>query len=167
MGDKYIQDNPIISWVDEVNYKRPEINLEYLKEEKTPPILTKAIRQLARHLIEGEELKENSHGASIKKDLLGKNSTCSDLTDEIRAFILADKRVCLGDVCEKYYKAPYGLTKSIILILLIFIISENKNKIIIYERKMFNFNLNSLMFERIMYQPSNFEIQKTEFDKKK
>ena len=45
-GEQYINEVPIVSWVDEINNRRPEINLEYLKLEKTPPTVTKAIRCL-------------------------------------------------------------------------------------------------------------------------
>ena len=51
-GEKYLSENPVEYWCSKEFPLRPDINLEYLKEEKTPPILTKAIRNLAKHLIE-------------------------------------------------------------------------------------------------------------------
>ena len=59
-GKIYLKEKPFQSWCRKEYPKRPEINLEYLKLDKMPPILTKAIRCLARHLLEGEEPKENS-----------------------------------------------------------------------------------------------------------
>ena len=46
-GEIYLAENPIITWVSEKFPLRPEINLEYLKEEKTSSVLTKTIRNLA------------------------------------------------------------------------------------------------------------------------
>ena len=87
-GDQYTNEVPIISWVDEINNKRPEINLEYLKVEKTPPTVTKAIRCLARHLLEDEELKENSTEHYLVRELLCSKSTCVKVKKEIEKFVL-------------------------------------------------------------------------------
>lgn len=159
-GEKYLNENPLQSWVSEKLPKRPEINLEYLKLDKAPPTLTKAIRCLARHLIEGEELKENSTEHYLIKELLCSNSNCKDIKKDIEAFVLEDRKslVC---VFERFTSAPYGLTKSIIAVLLLDILVKNKDIIAIYEQGQFQLKLNQLMFDRMIYCPQNFELQKT------
>lgn len=161
-GKKYLQENPIISWCSKEFPKRPEINLEYLKLDKMPPVLTKAIRCLARHLLEGEELKENSIEAYLKRELLSDNSVCIKLKKEIEDYILQGKKVKLTDFFEKF--VAYGLTKSIIGILLLDVLAKNKEVLAIYEKLQFQLKLNQLMFDRMLFCPQNFEIQKTVMD---
>lgn len=161
-GKKYLQENPIISWCSKEFPKRPEINLEYLKLDKMPPVLTKAIRCLARHLLEEEELKENSIESYLKRELLSDTSTCVDLKKEIEDYILQDKKVKLTDLFEKFM--AYGLTKSIVGILLLDVLAKNKEVLAIYEKLQFQLKLNQLMFDRMLFCPQNFEIQKTVMD---
>lgn len=59
-GDLFLRNNPFESWKNSKFPKRPELNLEYLKEEKPTATVTKAIRNLARHLLDGEVLKPYS-----------------------------------------------------------------------------------------------------------
>ena len=158
-GKKYLEQNPLKTWCNKDYPKRPEINLEYLKLEKMPPILTKAIRCLARHLLEGEELKENSMESYLKKELLDDNSTCKDLKKEIERMLLHGDKIKLTDLFEKFIS--YGLTKSIISILLLDVIAKNKDILAIYEKLQFQLKLNQLMFDRMVFCPQNFEIQKT------
>lgn len=136
-GEKYLSENPIQSWIIEEFQKQPAINLEYLKLEKAPPTLTKAIRCLARHLIEGEELKENSTEHYLVRELLCSNSTCKSIKHEIEAFVLKDK-VKLTCVFERFSSAPYGLTKSIIAVLLLDVLVKNKDIMAIYDKGNFN-----------------------------
>lgn len=161
IGDKYIQDNPIVSWADEANHKRPVVNLEYLKEEKSPPTLTKAIRNLAKHYLEGEELKENSIEHYLIKDLLCTGANYSEIKSEIEKFILQDKKLDLSCLFAKYTTPPYGLTESIIAVFLLDILVKNKNILAIYERGEFQLKINHQTFDRMIYRPENFEIQKT------
>ncbi len=161
-GKIYLKENPIKSWCSDKFPKRPEINLEYLKLEKMPPTLTKAIRCLARHLLEGEELKENSIESYLMRELLSKNSTCKDIKKEIKKDILKGKKIKLTDLFEKF--SSYGLTKSIISILLLDVLAENKDILAIYEKLQFQLKLNQLMFDRMIFCPQNFEIQKTIMD---
>lgn len=160
-GEKFLAENPQISWVNEENAKRPEINLEYLKLEKAPPTVTRAIRLLAKHLLESEELKENSIEYYLVRELLCAKSTCAKVKKEMSKIILKDKRLKLVDVFEKFTTAPYGLTKSIISVLLLDILSKNLETIAIYENGQFQLRLTPLMFDRMIYCPQNFEIQNT------
>jgi len=160
-GEQYINEVLIISWVDEVNSKRPEINLEYLKLEKTPPTVTKAIRCLARHLLEGEDLKENSTEHYLVRELLCSKSTCAKIKKEIEKFILQNNKFKLTCLFERFMTPPYGLTKSIISVLLLYVLARNNDILAIYENGQFQLKLTALMFDRMIYCPQNFELQKT------
>lgn len=164
MGDKFIQDNPIVLWSDEINFKRPEVNLEYLKLNKAPPALTKAIRSLARHLLENKELKENSIEHSLIKELLCSASGCFKIKKEIEELILSSNKIQLTSIFEKFLNAPYSITKSIIAVLLLEILNKNKNVLAIYEKNQFQLKLDSLMFDRMICCTQNFEIKKTALD---
>lgn len=161
-GQEYLKENPVKSWCCEEYPQRPEINLEYLKLDKMPPTLTKAIRCLARHLLEGEELKENSTESYLMQELLSENSNCKVLKKEIEKYILQGKKIKLTDLFEKFM--AYGLTKSIVGILLLDVLAKNKDILAIYEKLQFQLKLNQLMFDRMIFCPQNFEIQKTVMD---
>lgn len=163
-GEKYLSENPLQSWIDEVNFKRPEINLEYLKLDKAPPTLTKATRLLARHLLDGEVLKENSTEHYLVKDLLCSKSTCIEVKKEIEGFVLSDGEQRLTCLFERFMSAPYGLTKSIIAILLLDILVKNKDVLAIYENLQFQLKLTPLMFDRMICCPQNFTLRKTQID---
>lgn len=158
-GQEYLKENPIQSWCCEEYPQRPEINLEYLKLDKIPPTLTKAIRCLARHLLEGKELKENSTESYLMQELLSENSNCKVLKKEIEKYILQGKKIKLTDLFERFMS--YGLTKSIVGILLLDVLAKNKDILAIYEKLQFQLKLNQLMFDRMIFCPQNFEIQKT------
>lgn len=160
-GENYLKENPIKSWYDKAFSKRPEINLEYLKLDKMPPTLTKAIRCLARNLLEGEELKENSTEHYLVKELLCTKSTCKDVKKDIENFVLQKGRIKLTCLFEKFMTAPYGLTKSIVAVLLLDTLAKHKDILAIYEQGQFQLRLNQLMFDRMVYCPQNFELQKT------
>jgi hypothetical protein len=161
VGEQYINEVPIISWVDGVNIKRPEMNLEYLKLEKTPPTVTKAIRCLARHLLEGEDLKENSTEHYLVRELLCSKSTCAKIKKEIEKFVLQNNKFKLTCLFERFMTPPYGLTKSIVSVLLLDVLARNKDILAIYENSQFQLKLTSLMFDRMVYCPQNFKLQKT------
>lgn len=161
-GKIYLKEKPFQSWCSKEYPKRPEINLEYLKLDKMPPILTKAIRCLARHLLEGEELKENSTESYLMRELLSENSECKDIKREIEEYVLKGKKFKLTDLFEKFIS--YGLTTSIVGILLLDVLAKNKDILAIYEKLQFQVKLNQLMFDRMIFCPQNFEIQKTIMD---
>src|SRR5574344_1514148 len=160
-GEKYLKENPIKSWCDNAFSKRPEINLEYLKLDKMPPTVTKAIRCLARHLLEGEDLKENSTEHYLVKELLCSKSTCAKIKKEIEKFVLQNSKFKLTCLFEKFMTPPYGLTKSIVSVFLLDVLARNKDILAIYENAQFQLKLTSLMFDRMIYCPQNFELQKT------
>lgn len=160
-GKEYLNKNPLTLWSDEENPKRPEVNLEYLKVEKAPPILTKAIRLLAKYLLEGGSLKENSTEHYLVRELLCSKSTCADVKKEIEGFVLKENKFKLTELFEKFLAPPYGLTKSVVSVLLLDILAKNKDILAVYENSQFQLKLTSLMFDRMAYCPQNFDLQKT------
>ncbi len=78
-GLEFINNNPAVSWADGENPKRPNTNLEYLKLEKQPATLSKAIRQLAEHLLEGIEIKQYSMEHNIYREIFNKHSIFSQV----------------------------------------------------------------------------------------
>ncbi len=160
-GEDYLNNNPIQSWHTDEFPKRPELNLEYLKEEKTPATVTKATRSLARHLLDSEELKPNSMEEFIKLELLGENSSFAELFKEIDEYFSSDKRTNLRDFYNTFL--GYGLTKSVVSVLLLKFLADNKDSLAVYEKYQFQLNINPLLFDKMMFNPENFEIQKTEF----
>lgn len=161
-GEIYLKNNPIQSWKNKEFPKRPDLNLEYLKEEKTPATVTKAIRNLARHLLDGESLKENSMEEFIQEELLNKNSKFRGLIEEIENYLSQNKRINLGEIFNIF--SNYGLTKSIINILLLDVLARNKDTLAIYEKYQFTLIINQLLFDKMMFAPQNFELQKTVFN---
>ena len=93
-GESYLAKNPIEKWKSKEYSLRPEINVEYFKEDKIPAILTKAIRNYAKHLLENQPLKEFSLDFAIKKDL----ESCKALYNEIKNKILIDKKICINNL---------------------------------------------------------------------
>ena len=158
-GKSYLKNNPVLSWKSQDYPKRPDINLEYLKKEKTPPAVTKAIRDIAKSLLDMETLKEDSVEGYILKEIQDK---CIPLIDELQDSILSGDRVFINNVFDKFIS--YGLTKSIVSVLLLIALSKNKDKIAIYEKGQFQLKLNYLVFDRMIFAPQNFELQKTEID---
>lgn len=150
LGKIYIQEHP---------FTPSGVNLEYLKFEKMPPILTKAIRCLARHLLENEELKEHSIETYLTQELLSGNSNCKNLREEIEKYILQGKKIKLTELFEEFVSKDY--TKSVVAVLLLDVLAKNRDNLAIYEKLQFQLNLNQLMFDRMIFRPQNFEIQKT------
>lgn len=161
-GELFLINNPIKSWQNSEFPKRPELNLEYLKEEKPPATVTKAMRNLARHLLDGEALKPYSMESFIQEELLSENSNFKDLRQELEASIPQDHRINLSQIYEKFI--AYGLTKSVVSILLLDVLAKNKDSFAIYEKFQFQLKINQLLFDKIMFCPENFEAQKTIFE---
>lgn len=157
-GEEYLKLNPIKTWATKEFPQRPEINVESLKEEKAPATLTKAIRLLAKHLLQNEELKE----CSLEKALLIDLKECEKLSLEIEKEILCSKKNNLSSIYEKYLAK--GFTKSLVAILVLRILSNNIEKTAIYEKSQFQLKFDPLMFDRMIACPENFEIQKTEMN---
>jgi len=163
-GEKYLLQNPVISWCNDEYPKRPEVNLEYLKLDKAPPTLTRAIRLLAKHLLENEELKENSTEHFLVRELLCSCSACKEVQKGIENYLLIynpNNNLSLASLYQKFMDKPYGLTKSIISLLLLDVLVRNKDILAIYENRQFQLKLDPLMFDRMIYVPQNFEIKKT------
>ncbi len=129
-------------------------NIEYLKVEKTPPTLTKAIRALARHLIEDEVLKKDSLEENLKKELLN----FRELKKEVENYIYNRKEINLEEYFDEFLSK--GLTKSIVSILLLNFLAKYKNEFAFYEKNQFELDFTPLMFDRMVVNPKNFEIKK-------
>ncbi len=157
-GEEYLAQNPIKTWATSEYPLRPEINFEYLKEEKAPAVLTKAIRNIAKQTLESLPLKEFSPEQAILDDI----KKCGNLVSGIETEILSGKRKSLDKIFEKYIQK--GLTKSLISLLILQILSENIDKTAIYEKGLFQLKFDCLMFDRMVACPQNFELQKTEMD---
>ena len=155
-GEEYLNENPLTSWATSEYPNRPEVNVEYLKLEKAPAVLTKAMRNLAKHLINGEELKAYSLEKALFEDL----ASCKKLSEKIEKDILSGKQVKLEKITEKYLKE--GLTNSLISIIILSVLVKNIDKIAIYEKSMFQLKFDTLMFDRIFACPQNFEFKKIE-----
>ena len=157
-GEEYLSNNQIQNWATKDFPLRAEIKVEALKEEKIPATLTRAIRLLAKYLIEKEALKD----FSLEKALLNDIKTSKKLLSEVEKDILCGKRKNLESIFEKYFSK--GITKSYIGIILLYVLSSNLERIAIYEKSQFQLKFDTLMFDRMLACPHNFEIQKTEMD---
>jgi len=113
---------------------------------------------------DNEELKENSTEHYLVRELLCSASTCADIKTEIENFIVQGSQVKLSCLFDKFSTLPYGLTKSIISILLLDTLVKNKDILAIYEQGQFQLGLNPLMFDRMVYAPQNFELKRTVFE---
>ena len=155
-GEKYLVTNTPPKSKSQDFTLRPELNVEYLKEEKTPAVLTKAIRAYAKFLIENVEMKENSLENALQNDI----KNCKKLYSALEADILNNKRNNLNVIFEKYLQK--NLTKSLIACIVLTVLVNNLEKTAIYEKSQFQLKFDALMFDRMIACPENFEIQKTE-----
>ena len=155
-GENFLSGCAKENWLDNNYLKRPDVNVEYLKEETTPSILTKAIRNLAKHMLEGQEIKQNSLEGALLNDI----KKCNSLLSELELYVLNGKRNLLFEIFQNYNKK--GITKSLFSIILLKILVQNIDSIAIYEKSQFQLKFDVLMFDRMIACPQNFEIQKTE-----
>ena len=155
-GEKYLVKNTTPKSKSQDFTLRPELNVEYLKEEKTPAVLTKAIRAYTKFLIENIEMKENSLENALQNDI----KNCKKLYSALEADILNNKRNNLNVIFEKYFQK--NLTKSLIACIVLTVLVNNLEKTAIYEKSQFQLKFDALMFDRMIACPENFEIQKTE-----
>ena len=86
-GEEYLLKNPIEKWPVENKFNL-DINVEYLKESKTPSSLTKAMRLIAKYLLEGQPLK----GCSLESALYEDIKNCKNLALEIEKDVFNGKR---------------------------------------------------------------------------
>jgi len=153
------------------------INNEFLALNKSNATLTKAMRNLVIALIENKEIKQNSVEQSIYTELLSEihnnglfkrpytDFKLAEIWDEIEIFIhKAEKRKNLSELFTNLKSAPYGLSNSIVSILLLAVILGNKEKVSIYEKGSFQLKLTPLLYDRLINAPENFDIQKVVFE---
>ena len=158
-GTEYLETHPIESWCSQEFPKRPELNLEYLKLEKMPATVTKAVRNLARHLLDGEELKQNSMEDFIQEELLSETSAFNPITEDIEKSLTQTDKINMGNIYKKFI--DYGLTKSIVTVLILNVLAKNKGNFAIYEKNQFQLKLDHLLFDKMVFYPDNFELKKT------
>jgi len=157
-GEDYLLQNSPQIWNTKEFPLRPIVNVEYLKDEKMVPVLSRAIRLLAKHLIEKEPLKEFSLEHALFEDIKKYEKLIIKLENEL----LNNKKNNLETINNKYLEL--GLTKSLISVLILAILVKNLDRVAIYEKSQFQLKFDSLMFDRMIACPENFEIQKTEID---
>ena len=95
----------------------------------------------------------------MTQELLSGNSNCKNLREEIEKYILQGKKIKLTELFEEFVSKDY--TKSVVAVLLLDVLAKNRDNLAIYEKLQFQLNLNQLMFDRMIFCPQNFEIQKT------
>ena len=157
-GEDFLLKNPFISWKTKEYPLRPDINLEYLKEEKISAVLKKAIRNFAKFLLEKQSLKENSLEFALYKEI----KALKKITNLIEKDFFKDQKVSISDIYQNFLEL--GLTKSIIFVSLLIFLVDNSDKIAIYEKSLFQLKFDCLMFDRMIACPENFEIQKAELE---
>lgn len=158
----------------------PKFKCEYLTIDKSPATGTKAIRAVVKHLITGEEIKENSIEQFMieklfptrhhkKSDARRDNlSRIKNICDEMETFIhRAENKSSIEELYIKLKEAPYGLTKPIISLLLLEVLLKQSDKVSLFEKGIFQLEITELLYERLMANPQNFEFQKNVFDDKK
>lgn len=160
-GFNFIKSNPIEKWKREPYKYRYETNLEYLKLEKTPSTVTRAINVLSQYFLENTPLKENSVEYNILLEISSDNEDLKILKDDIEKFILSSRKIKVSDYFNIYLKAPYGLTKSLASILLMEILAKHKDEILIYKNSEIQLYFNNITLENIIGSPERHEIKKT------
>ena len=154
LGLKFLDANPTIdSYLDKLT------NLEYLKLQKTPTYVNKAINILAKHLLTEEHLQVGSVAYNILLELKQPNPHISKLREDIYNFIWKNKRTKLNELFEHYNKNIYALPKSLISIILLDIFVKHKNNLIIYQNNEIKLLFNNILFSNIISCPERYEIQ--------
>lgn len=163
-GSKFLKNCPYKNWQCSTYSMRPPLNLEFLKSDRVSSNITRYAKEVQRYLLENIEPAKNSIEDFIIQEILDDKSAFIDIKKTIEKDILSDIRVNIATIFEMYQKPPYGLTKSIICLLVSKIITQNKDKLAIFEKDIFVLNLNINILNKIYYCPQNFEIQKTAFE---
>nr|DAU52963.1 MAG TPA: hypothetical protein [Caudoviricetes sp.] len=162
-AEQFIKKYPYCTWTSNDYPKRPDVNFEYLKLEKCPAALTRSIKSICRILLNEEELKPDSVEESIIREILSESSSFKAINSEIADIILDKKeRITIFEIINKFQKKPYGLTPSIIRILLCDFLISQKNKIAFFENNQFILKTDSVLFERMFAVPEKFEVQYVE-----
>ena len=132
---------------------------------------TKDIRNVIKHLLNKEYIfKEDSTEKEIFNELFITDSEeIKKLKEEIENFIQeSDSKQNIQNLYEKLGKAPYGISNSITSLLLLNILLKQGDKVSIFEKNIFQLEISDLLYDRLMANPQNFDLQKNVFtDKKK
>lgn len=156
IGDKYLEENPV-----EINENSPDTNLEYLKSAQMPSCVTRAIRQLSKHMIDNEEIKEESIENYIKKEIFEENPRFKKIINELEKCIFLGEKPVQSVNLEKLFNKFISskITKSIFSVILMYILIKNQKYIAIYELGQFQLKLTPLVFDRMIHAAKNFELK--------
>ncbi|MFA6989820.1 MAG: hypothetical protein WC197_07105 [Candidatus Gastranaerophilaceae bacterium] len=158
--------NSLLSDVLDKAYKLcPAIQNEFLTATKSVATGTKAIRNVIKHLLNNEELKEGSLEQDIFKELFTTdNEKIKKLKSEIEEYINnADNKENLQKLYDELNQPPYGISNSIISLLLLDILLKLSDKVSLFEKNIFQLEISDLLYDRLMANPQNFELQKNVF----
>ncbi len=167
-GDEDLSQPEISNYFDKKYDRCPSFKNEYLTQNKPPATGTKAIREVIKHLIEDKDLKANSVELAMVQELFRKDVKIKCIRDEIEIFIhRAEVKSNIQELYTKLSSEPYGLTKTIISLLLLDVLLKQGDKVSLYEKNAFSLEITPLLFDRLMANPQNFELQKNIFDGEK
>ena len=156
--------NSFLSDIFDKKYKHtPRINSEFLTSQKSTAIGTKTIKAVIKFLLEGNKLKKNAPENFILDEIF-KNTDIKiqNIRDEIEKFIhLSAEKTNLTKLYEKLSHAPYGLTKQVTSLFLLGTFLKLNDKVSVFEKGMFQFEITFPIFERLMVNPKNFTVQRT------
>lgn len=134
-------------------------NLEFLKIIKTTPNVSKAINNLAKHLLNGNDIKIWSVEYNILRELKSNNVYLDKLRSEVEDFFLNNDKILVSQYFKKYTSVPYSLTKSLATTLLLEFISKHKNNIVIYKETEIQLKINNILFINICGSPERYYIK--------
>jgi len=143
----------------------PDLSSEILITTKKSGHITRVVRKTVRHILEGEQIKENSHEMLIIRELFeSKDIKVQNIRDEIEKFIhLASSKANLNGLFDKLSNAPFGLTRQIISLILLDVLLRQGDNVSVFEKGQFQLEINPLLFDRLMVNPQKFEVQKNIF----
>lgn len=148
----------------------PTIKNEFLTASKSVATGTKAIRNIIKHLLNNDELKDDSLENDIFKELFTTDDEkIKKIKDKIKKFIHgADEKENLQKLYKELNQLPYGISNSIISLLLLDVLLKKSDKVSLFEKNIFQLEISDLLYDRLMANPQNFDLQKNVFtDKKK
>lgn len=164
-GDERLSKNEISDYFDKLYARCPNINNEYLTKDKPSSVGTRAIRNLVKYFIQSSELKSDSVEKVMLDELFRNDEKISNICDEIEIFLhKAESKINLEKLYGKLSLPPYGLTKPIISLLFLDILLKQGDKVSIFEKSQFQLEITELLYERLMANPQNFEVQKNVFN---
>ena len=125
------------------------LRVEYFADEKMSLALSKAVRGYAKYLFDGEELKPNSLEQAVKLQV-----------EEVE-FALEETLFDFG--LDEVIKNS-GLSKSLVLTLVMDFVAKNRERVVVYEKEEFCLEFSSLIFDKMNANPSSFRFRRAEVE---